>query len=186
MWSPSRPGIFYIAKVDGSIDVWDLLDKTHEPTLTQNVSPTAITVLYPHQVTRMSSFVISLALGFTLIFWDLTYLMCFIWFAIYWDLSGFEARQVLVVKSTEYHFTEHLVSWWWILSMLGLHFRPHLCCKDQSNLPDQPEISHFVDSFYCQIFLTFGTLVYDSFYLFKINCCCSHGTKKDKEAAHYC
>lgn len=53
IWSPSRPGVFFISKVDGSIDVWDLLDKTHEPTLTQNVSPTAITQIYPYQVTRM-------------------------------------------------------------------------------------------------------------------------------------
>ncbi|BFY99788.1 hypothetical protein BsWGS_02828 [Bradybaena similaris] len=52
IWSPSRPGVFFISKVDGSIDVWDLLDKTHEPTLTQNVSPTAITQIYPYQVTQ--------------------------------------------------------------------------------------------------------------------------------------
>ncbi|KXJ19255.1 WD repeat-containing protein 63 [Exaiptasia diaphana] len=26
-WSPSRPGVFFITKVDGSVDVWDLLDR---------------------------------------------------------------------------------------------------------------------------------------------------------------
>ncbi|KAH9523462.1 WD repeat-containing protein 63 [Bulinus truncatus] len=52
MWSPTRPGVFFISKVDGTIDVWDLLDKTHEPTLTQSVSPTSITAIYPYQVTQ--------------------------------------------------------------------------------------------------------------------------------------
>ncbi|XP_033738311.1 WD repeat-containing protein 63-like isoform X3 [Pecten maximus] len=51
-WSPSRPGVFYVAKVDGSVDVWDLLDKTHEPCMTQNVSPVPITSLYPFQVSQ--------------------------------------------------------------------------------------------------------------------------------------
>ncbi|KAH3693244.1 hypothetical protein DPMN_192648 [Dreissena polymorpha] len=51
-WSPSRPGVFYISKVDGSVDVWDLLDKTHEPSITQSVSPSAITKIYPHAVSR--------------------------------------------------------------------------------------------------------------------------------------
>ncbi|XP_048256413.1 dynein axonemal intermediate chain 3-like isoform X4 [Haliotis rufescens] len=51
-WSPSRPGVFFIAKVDGSVDVWDLLDKTHEPSITQSVSPSPITTLYPFQVTQ--------------------------------------------------------------------------------------------------------------------------------------
>lgn len=37
-WSPSRPGVFFIANQDGSVDIWDLLDKTHAPILTQPVS----------------------------------------------------------------------------------------------------------------------------------------------------
>ena len=51
-WSPSRPGVFYIAKMDGSVDVWDLLDKTHEPSINQSVSPSAITTIYPFAVSR--------------------------------------------------------------------------------------------------------------------------------------
>ncbi|KAL8583506.1 hypothetical protein ACOMHN_056316 [Nucella lapillus] len=51
-WSPTRPSVFYIAKQDGSVDVWDLLDKTHEPSLTQSVSPAPITNIYPFQVTQ--------------------------------------------------------------------------------------------------------------------------------------
>ncbi|KAL5022553.1 hypothetical protein ScPMuIL_001708 [Solemya velum] len=51
-WSPSRPAVFYIAKVDGSVEVWDLLDKTHEPCLTQSVSPAPITTIHPFQVSQ--------------------------------------------------------------------------------------------------------------------------------------
>ncbi|XP_076440866.1 dynein axonemal intermediate chain 3-like isoform X2 [Babylonia areolata] len=51
-WSPTRPSVFYIAKQDGSVDVWDLLDKTHEPSLTQSVSPAPITNIFPYQVTQ--------------------------------------------------------------------------------------------------------------------------------------
>ncbi len=37
-WSPSRPGVFFIAKSDGTLDIWDLLDRTHAPILTQSIS----------------------------------------------------------------------------------------------------------------------------------------------------
>ena len=37
-WSPSRPAVFFIANEDGTVDIWDLIDKTHAPVLTQAVS----------------------------------------------------------------------------------------------------------------------------------------------------
>ncbi|XP_038048584.1 dynein intermediate chain 3, axonemal-like isoform X2 [Patiria miniata] len=46
-WSPSRPAVFFIGRSDGNIDIWDLLDKTHEPSLSQNVSASTITQIYP-------------------------------------------------------------------------------------------------------------------------------------------
>ncbi|PFX30161.1 Dynein intermediate chain 2, axonemal [Stylophora pistillata] len=49
-WSPSRPGVFFITKTDGNVDVWDLLDRSHEPSLTQNVTAAPITTISPHQV----------------------------------------------------------------------------------------------------------------------------------------
>lgn len=49
-WSPSRPGVFFITKTDGNVDVWDLLDRSHEPSLTQNVTASPITTIAPHQV----------------------------------------------------------------------------------------------------------------------------------------
>eukprot|EP00118_Oscarella_pearsei_P015193 m.135700 g.135700 ORF g.135700 m.135700 type:complete len:900 (+) comp38161_c0_seq11:190-2889(+) len=49
-WSPTRPGVLYITRCDGNIEVWDFLDKSHEPTKTQNVSAAAITSIYPFQM----------------------------------------------------------------------------------------------------------------------------------------
>nr|XP_014342639.1 PREDICTED: WD repeat-containing protein 63 isoform X2 [Latimeria chalumnae] len=46
-WSLSRAGVFFIGKEDGSIDIWDLLEKTHECSQTQNISTSAITAIRP-------------------------------------------------------------------------------------------------------------------------------------------
>ncbi|XP_028667360.1 dynein axonemal intermediate chain 3 [Erpetoichthys calabaricus] len=46
-WSISRPGVFFIGKEDGSIDIWDLLEKTHEPSQTQNICTAPITCIKP-------------------------------------------------------------------------------------------------------------------------------------------
>ncbi len=43
-WSHKRPGVFFVGKADGTVDIWDLLDKSHSPSITQNVcSPSPIT-----------------------------------------------------------------------------------------------------------------------------------------------
>ncbi|KXS20411.1 WD40 repeat-like protein [Gonapodya prolifera JEL478] len=44
-WSPTRPGVFFIGKEDGSIEMWDLLDKSHGPSASQNVCSAAISSL---------------------------------------------------------------------------------------------------------------------------------------------
>jgi WD40 repeat protein len=41
-WSPTRPGVFYVCRADGSIDVWDLMDKAHIPTMSQQVASCAL------------------------------------------------------------------------------------------------------------------------------------------------
>uniref|UniRef100_A0A8D0DV88 Dynein axonemal intermediate chain 3 n=1 Tax=Salvator merianae TaxID=96440 RepID=A0A8D0DV88_SALMN len=46
-WSLSRPGVFFIGREDGNIDIWDLLEKTHEASQTQNVCITLITCIKP-------------------------------------------------------------------------------------------------------------------------------------------
>ena len=32
-WSPTRPGVAYLADQTGALEVWDLLDRSHEPSL---------------------------------------------------------------------------------------------------------------------------------------------------------
>ncbi|XP_051869119.1 dynein axonemal intermediate chain 3 [Pristis pectinata] len=46
-WSLSRPGVFVIGKEDGNIDIWDLLEKTHEPSQMQNISSVPISCMKP-------------------------------------------------------------------------------------------------------------------------------------------
>ena len=42
-WSPSRAAVLFIGRTDGLMDIWDLLDRSHEPSMTIPVSPTSIT-----------------------------------------------------------------------------------------------------------------------------------------------
>ncbi|KFV59437.1 WD repeat-containing protein 63, partial [Tyto alba] len=46
-WSLTRPGVFFIGRDDGNIDIWDLLKKTHEPSYFQNISKSSITFVSP-------------------------------------------------------------------------------------------------------------------------------------------
>uniref|UniRef100_H0WWX6 Dynein axonemal intermediate chain 3 n=1 Tax=Otolemur garnettii TaxID=30611 RepID=H0WWX6_OTOGA len=46
-WSLTRPAVFYVGREDGYIDIWDLLEKTHEPSLSQNICITMITGIKP-------------------------------------------------------------------------------------------------------------------------------------------
>ncbi|RKO93616.1 WD40-repeat-containing domain protein, partial [Blyttiomyces helicus] len=53
-WSPTRPGVFYISKADGTIEIWDLLDRSHVPTTTQNISSIAISYMAIRQYSGKS------------------------------------------------------------------------------------------------------------------------------------
>eukprot|EP01065_Artemidia_motanka_P052397 TRINITY_DN9455_c0_g1_i1.p1 TRINITY_DN9455_c0_g1~~TRINITY_DN9455_c0_g1_i1.p1 ORF type:complete len:778 (+),score=240.01 TRINITY_DN9455_c0_g1_i1:252-2336(+) len=44
-WSPSRPGVIYVGTADGNVQVWDLLDRSHEPIVTQAVSQDPISAM---------------------------------------------------------------------------------------------------------------------------------------------
>eukprot|EP00668_Euglena_longa_P012007 GGOE01014431.1.p1 GENE.GGOE01014431.1~~GGOE01014431.1.p1 ORF type:complete len:716 (+),score=253.77 GGOE01014431.1:28-2175(+) len=44
-WSPTRPSILYIGTHDGYLQVWDLLERSHEPTIAQSIGPCAIVSL---------------------------------------------------------------------------------------------------------------------------------------------
>jgi hypothetical protein len=60
-WSPTRPGVFFIAKADGTIDIWDLLDRTHAPILTQSISIHKLSFINCRAISRkLISFLIGL------------------------------------------------------------------------------------------------------------------------------
>lgn len=44
-WSPTRPGMLFVGKQDGSMDVWDLTDSSYKPALTCTVASTQVTEL---------------------------------------------------------------------------------------------------------------------------------------------
>ncbi|NXY89360.1 WDR63 protein, partial [Alcedo cyanopectus] len=46
-WSLARPGVFFIGRNDGNIDIWDLVKKTYEPVHVQNISNSMITFISP-------------------------------------------------------------------------------------------------------------------------------------------
>ena len=51
-WSPSRHAILLCGRADGALDVWDMLDRTNEPSMSQTVTTAVITALEFCQVAR--------------------------------------------------------------------------------------------------------------------------------------
>ncbi|KAI8906691.1 WD40-repeat-containing domain protein [Gorgonomyces haynaldii] len=56
-WSPTRPGVFYIGRADGVIEVWDLLDKSHTFSTTQSITATAISNIQIQQNSKYGQFI---------------------------------------------------------------------------------------------------------------------------------
>jgi hypothetical protein len=44
-WSPTRPGLLFVGRVDGCVDIWDLTDSSYKPAATVTVSSTRVTAL---------------------------------------------------------------------------------------------------------------------------------------------
>lgn len=42
-WSPTRPGVIYIGLIDGTMEVWDLLDHSHQPSMVVSVGSCQLT-----------------------------------------------------------------------------------------------------------------------------------------------
>jgi len=47
-WSPSRAAVLFLGRSDGFIDIWDLNDRSHEPSMTVSATPGAITSMEFH------------------------------------------------------------------------------------------------------------------------------------------
>ncbi|XP_005385198.1 PREDICTED: WD repeat-containing protein 63 [Chinchilla lanigera] len=56
-WSLTRPAVFYIGREDGYVDIWDLLEKTHEPAQSQNICITMITYIKPWTFSAKQQFI---------------------------------------------------------------------------------------------------------------------------------
>ncbi|EFJ06846.1 hypothetical protein SELMODRAFT_430335 [Selaginella moellendorffii] len=54
-WSPSRPGVLYIGRIDGSIEVWDLIDHSHQPSALASIGSCQVTSMefWPLQSPQM-------------------------------------------------------------------------------------------------------------------------------------
>ncbi|XP_066048637.1 dynein axonemal intermediate chain 3 isoform X2 [Chamaea fasciata] len=55
-WSLTRPGVFFIGRDNGNIDIWDLLKKTHEPSHFQNITKSIITFISPSSASAEQHF----------------------------------------------------------------------------------------------------------------------------------
>ena len=42
-WSPTRPGVIVLSRADGSVDVWDLTDQSHKPSMSAPIASTKLT-----------------------------------------------------------------------------------------------------------------------------------------------
>ncbi|KAM7046471.1 dynein axonemal intermediate chain 3 isoform 8-T8 [Acridotheres tristis] len=55
-WSLTRPGVFFIGRDNGNIDIWDLMKKTHEPSHFQTISKSIITFISPSSASAEQHF----------------------------------------------------------------------------------------------------------------------------------
>lgn len=54
-WSLTRPGVVYIAKQDGVMEVWDFLDRSHEPSIVSTISSHPISSIEFFPVSSVST-----------------------------------------------------------------------------------------------------------------------------------
>ncbi|KAM5320931.1 dynein axonemal intermediate chain 3 [Glossophaga mutica] len=96
-WSLTRPGVFYIGREDGYIDIWDLLEKTHEPAQSQNICITMITCIKPWTFSAKQQFIAIADYYGTLHILEIP-----------WTLSHPSANEVLIVSHYFEREVKHL------------------------------------------------------------------------------
>lgn len=42
-WSPTRPGVIVLSRADGAVDIWDLTDQSHKPSMSAPIASTKLT-----------------------------------------------------------------------------------------------------------------------------------------------
>lgn len=53
-WSPSRPGLFFVTRKDGWLDIWDFYYRQNEVALSHKVSDSSLTCIKLNKVTGIS------------------------------------------------------------------------------------------------------------------------------------
>jgi len=48
-FSPSRPGLVFIGRTDGRLDIWDFTDQSHQETMFHQVSSSGISSIKFHE-----------------------------------------------------------------------------------------------------------------------------------------
>lgn len=49
-WGTTRPTVLILARMDGTIEIWDFIVKSHEPSFTQSLSGGIISGIYTHEL----------------------------------------------------------------------------------------------------------------------------------------
>lgn len=52
-WSPTRPGVFFVTKMDGTLDIWDLVFKQKSPTITLQVCDDTLHSIRMHDAGKL-------------------------------------------------------------------------------------------------------------------------------------
>ncbi|RKP17259.1 hypothetical protein ROZALSC1DRAFT_24381 [Rozella allomycis CSF55] len=47
-WSPTRPNVFFVARADGYLEAWDIVDRSNEPSLLQSIATSGLTTMTLH------------------------------------------------------------------------------------------------------------------------------------------
>mmetsp|Transcript_31317 Transcript_31317/g.43427 ORF Transcript_31317/g.43427 Transcript_31317/m.43427 type:complete len:570 (+) Transcript_31317:288-1997(+) len=55
MWSPTRPGVFFTIKMDGTLDVWDYFYKQNDPSLSVQVTDQGLTSVRVQDLGKMTA-----------------------------------------------------------------------------------------------------------------------------------
>ncbi|CEM18576.1 unnamed protein product [Vitrella brassicaformis CCMP3155] len=63
VWSTSRPGVLYLGRMDGILEIWDFCDQSHKPSLTHTVTSVAITSLAFQKTSKKPDALAQLAVG---------------------------------------------------------------------------------------------------------------------------
>ncbi|NXY27427.1 WDR63 protein, partial [Pomatorhinus ruficollis] len=106
-WSLTRPGVFFIGRDNGNIEIWDLLKKTHEPSHFQNITKSIITFISPSSASAEQHFLaVSDNLGVVLIL-EICQTLCQPSSNEHANILDYFEREVKYLKYCEEEFKEY-------------------------------------------------------------------------------